>query len=147
MAFRAAAREVVQGVVGVVSVCGIADFRRLRDAHLGERGVYEGFIRGALGEEWEEGGALWEGVWGGLEVVVLGQGRGDALVEWGQVEVLVEGVRRGMGEGKGKVRVLELEGGHEVWRDGREVARCVGVAVEMLRGGEIEGGGGGGGEV
>ena len=46
----------MEGLRGVVSIEGIFDFVRLRDEHLGMRGVYEGFINGAFGEGgWERG--------------------------------------------------------------------------------------------
>lgn len=188
-------------VKAVVSLAGIADFVALRDAHLELRGPYDGFCTAAFGEE--EGGG-WElgrvfsrrGVWpdgqggedvgagvmetdggleeAGVEVVVLGQGRADELVEWDQVEILRDGLRS-MGweeeeaeaeeksgmekwakEGVGgkqsesslrggvqsrrkrrRMAVVELEGGHDdVWGQGKEIARCVELAIEMLFGRE-----------
>lgn len=153
MALRAAARLAASagpggedlGLMAVVSLAGIADFRALRNAHLGARDLYEEFITGALGDEggddrWSKGEALGEGMPSTVRVVVLGQSRGDQLVEWGQVELLEQGVKRGRKKGwHGRIRVVELEGEHEVWEEGKEVARCVRLAVDMLE--EGEGGG------
>lgn len=123
-----------------------------------------------------------------MEVVVLGQGKADELVEWEQVEFLREGLRRkgwkeaaerndengnkgeeygydekekraerrgGRNFGGGirfrknrtrerkrkRMAVVELEGGHDdVWEQGREIARCVELAIEMLVGKEGDSG-------
>lgn len=216
--------ETKRRIQAVASLAGIANFAALRDAHLESRETYEDFSTGAFGREdeggWEAGrvfprrreGDGEEGDGNGLEeqneemgrdesevemeVVVLGQGRQDELVEWGQVELLREGFRREgwvehkgreeeeeeeegietatrIGEmqaarecttitqappmqkrrgerrgrrgrrGKKRMRIVELEGSHDdVWRQGGELARCVGVVVEMLAEGEGERGGG-----
>lgn len=137
-----ALRKKIKAVVGVE---GIYDFTALRDAHSAYRDVYEEFTTGAFGGEkgggWErgnvvrmvrEGAQMMEGV----EVVVLGQSRGDGLVEWGQVERMERALRErgGWREGEGEakeVTVVELEGGHdEVWERGEGLARCITVAVE-----------------
>lgn len=143
-----ALRKKVKAVVGVE---GIYDFTALRDAHgADDRDVYEEFTTGAFGEEkggaWERGNVgrmVMEGVemMEGVEVVVLGQSRGDGLVEWGQVEGMERALRERGGwrggdeDGEGaqakEVTVVELEGGHdEVWERGEGLARCITVAVE-----------------
>lgn len=144
--------------LAIVPLCGIYDFVRLRDAHPGNRELYEAFATAAFGGEegggWEEGGRGWAAgdctkgrIVEGVKVVVVGHGRGDGLVEWGQVEGMrgvLEGVngdggKDGEGEegGKGgrKAVVVEVEGEHnECWEKGEGVARCVEVAVGMLGG-------------
>lgn len=94
----------------------------------------------------------------GVEVIILGQGMADERVEWDQVEILSAGLRRKGWEeenlsggtqsptnrttdrttkrkGRKKMAVIELEGKHdEVWEQGGEIARCVGLAVEMVVG-------------
>ena len=137
-----------KNIKAVVGVEGIYDFTALRDAHWGYRDVYEEFTSGAFGEEktgaWERGNVgrmVREGareMEEGVEVVVLGQSRGDGLVEWGQVEGMERALRERDGWREGgegvpakEVTVLELEGGHdEVWERGEGLARCITVAVE-----------------
>ncbi|KAL8754844.1 MAG: hypothetical protein Q9184_004988 [Pyrenodesmia sp. 2 TL-2023] len=137
-------------IKAVVGVEGVYDFTALRDAHVDYRGIYEEFTTAAFGgeeeedEAWERGNMV-RAVRDGrgreerTEVVVLGQSRGDELVEWGQVEVMGEALRgtgwrrvEDGGEGKGKeVMVVELKGGHdEIWEQGRELAKCIALAVE-----------------
>lgn len=126
----------MEGLRGVVSIEGIFDFVRLRDEHLGMRGVYEGFINGAFGEGgWERGRVVGcgRGVGGGVEVVMVVHSRGDELVEWEQAEGMV-GVLRGVGV------LVEVEGRHqEVVTEGKVIGRVVGEAVERL---VVKGGGG-----
>lgn len=141
---------VIKAIVGVE---GIYDFTALRDAHVGFREIYEEFTTAALGDEgdggWERGNVgrvVKEGKGlEGMEVVVLGQSRGDELVEWGQVEVMEGALReRGWGSGDGEeecwneVMVIELNGGHdEMWEKGEEMARCIGLAVERCVGKDL----------
>lgn len=136
-------------VCGVGCLAGVFDFVALRDAHAGAREMYEGFIEGAFGPEGEGG---WEGarvrgerVREGLRgegVLVLGRSRADELVEWGQVDGLLEELEQGGEGGDGLVvRLVECEGTHkEIVHKGVEVARCVAVALDVLmRGGEEAG--------
>ncbi|KAL8712290.1 MAG: hypothetical protein Q9220_003441 [cf. Caloplaca sp. 1 TL-2023] len=139
-------------VKAVVGIEGIYDFTALRDAHMEHRRIYEDFTSAAFGAEedggWERGNIarlVKEGreLGKGVEVVVLGQSKGDELVEWRQVEIMEEALRgrgwrkrRSGGEEEGKnkgkeVQVVELKGGHdEIWTKGEELARCILVVVE-----------------
>jgi hypothetical protein len=158
-------------IQAMVSVAGIANFTVLRDMHLEHRAAYDDFCTGAFGPEesggWELGnvftatpllpphrghvGAEERGVTEVEdEVIVLGQGRADELVEWGQVEILKEGLRSRGWEveeateedhtdqcASRRMTVVELEGGHDdVWRLGTGIAKCVAVAITMLAGGK-----------
>lgn len=127
----------MEGLRGVVSIEGIFDFVRLRDEHLGMRGVYEGFISGAFGFEreggWERGDVVGcgRGVREGVEVVVVVHSRGDELVEWEQAEGMV-GVGRGVGR-DGVGVLVEVEGRHqEIVTEGKVIGRVVREAVERL---------------
>lgn len=136
--------------VAWVPVCGIYDLPLLWATHRSQA-AYHDFLAGAFGPDeggrWEQAGLMRCGFEGWVEgrVVLLGHGRGDELVDWVQVEGMEKGLRGGWGKGgEGRrVRVLEVEGGHEeVWKGGREMARVIRVAVGMLVEGEGEGGGG-----
>lgn len=102
--------------------------------------VYKDFVTGAFGPDlvvWRDVspalGLMAKG-WDG--VVVLAHSKGDELVEWEQVEEMKESLlEQGFSEGgnKREVLMLELVGKHdEVWEDGREVARAIGVALEKV---------------
>ena len=127
----------MEGLRGVVGMAGIYDFVALRDAHLSTRSLYDAFTTGAFGSEesgaWEKGDVVRCGrkVREGVEVVVVGQSREDELVEWEQAEMETGVLEK---EGRDGVGVLvELKGKHqEVVTGGKEVGRCVGVAVGML---------------
>jgi hypothetical protein len=159
-------------IQAMVSVAGIADFTVLRHMHLEHRAAYDDFCTGAFGPEesggWELGNVftatpLLPPQWGHAgeeeergvtevedQVIVLGQGRADELVEWGQVEILKEGLRSRGWEveeareedhtdqcASRRMTVVELEGGHDdVWRLGTGIAKCVAVAITMLAGGK-----------
>lgn len=135
----------------VVGVAGVYDFTALRDAHLHAREVYDEINTGALGAEKCESGGEWRGGWErgkvkggewraeGMELVVLGHGRADELVDMGQAEGLVRELEEAEAQRKGQkepvVRIVECEGSHdEMVIFGKEVGRCVGVAVEVLLG-------------
>lgn len=128
-------------VRAVVGVAGVYDFTALRDAHLGARAVYEEINTGAFGAEKHDSGGEWRGGWErgkvkggewrakGVEVVVLGHGRADELVDMGQAEMLVRELEDPV------VKTVECEGNHDQMVNvGEEVGRCVGVAVEVLHG-------------
>lgn len=151
-------------VRAVVGVAGVYDFTALRDAHGAARAVYDSINTGLLGSEnsnddddddgwrggWERGkvvGREWRA--DGVEVVVLGHGRADQLVDMAQAEGLARGFEDGglgattqqqqqqqRGEGnRPVVKLVECEGGHdEMVNGGQEIGRCVGVAVEALLG-------------
>ena len=127
----------MQGLRGVVGVEGIYDFTACRDAHPEMREVYDGFIEGAFGKEgdggWRRGNVSGCGrrVGRGVGVVVLGQSRGDELVEWEQVGGMI-GEVKWEGE-EGAKELVELEGRHqEVVEGGVGIAKCVGRCVELL---------------
>lgn len=137
-------------VRAVVGLAGVYDFTALRDAHLDARAAYEEINNGAFGSETDEGDGEWRGGWErgkvkggewraeGVELVVLGHGRADELVEMGQAERLARELENGGGaqrEGETElvVRVVECEGTHdEMVSVGKELGRCVAVAVEVL---------------
>lgn len=136
-------------VRAVVGVAGVYDFSALRDAHLHIKAVYEEINTGSFGPEKHENGGEWRGGWGrgkvdgrewraeGVEVVVLGHGRGDELVDMGQAERLVRDLEGGGtqhgGEKSPVVRMVECKGNHaEMLNVGEEVGRCVWVAVEVM---------------
>lgn len=127
----------MEGLKGVVCIEGIYDFVALRDAHLGMRDVYEGFIDGAFGAEgkggWGRGNVLGcgRGVREGVEVVFVVHSRGDELVEWEQAEGMAGVLRR---EGREGVGVLvEVEGKHqEIVTEGKVIGTVMKEAVEML---------------
>lgn len=106
--------------------------------------IYTAFVTGAFSSDpavWRTASPALAEMFGDVVgVVVLAHSRGDELVEWEQVEemrgtLLGRGFGESVGEdGNGKeVVMLEVEGKHdEVWEDGREVARAIGVAVERV---------------
>lgn len=129
-------------VRAVVGLAGVYDFTALRDAHLGARAMYDEINTGAFGaEKHDDSGGEWRGGWErgkikggewraeGVEVVVLGHGRADELVDMGQAEMLVRELEDPV------VRTVECKGNHnQMVNVGEEVGRCVGVAVEVLLG-------------
>ena len=129
----------IVGPTAWVGVEGIYDLTLLRDTYL-SRPVYQSFIEAAFGpdeQDWERASPANGdfGHWREGRLVVLGQSRGDELVDWGQV-VRMERVVRERWEKTGRrrrVEVVELAGRHaDVWSEGREMARVIGVAVGML---------------
>ncbi|KAG8525597.1 uncharacterized protein KY384_009241 [Bacidia gigantensis] len=129
--------SISQNLVAVVGLAGIYDFSACRDAHVEWRDVYEEFITAAFGAEelggWERGDLVLRD---GVRVVVMGYSEEDELVEVAQAEAMeraLEG-REKEREGKGAVvKRVEVKGGHdEMVEQGVEIARCVGVALEVV---------------
>ena len=127
--------------LAIIPLCGIYNFHTLRDAHAENRAIYESFTTAAFGPEkdggWEKGNCTRGRIGEEVKVVVLGHGKGDRLVDWAQCEELrdvLSGVE-GEGEGGGERRavIVEIEGDHhDVWKEGREIARCVDRAISLL---------------
>ena len=150
MAMLASLRCEERGVaspMAVVGVCGIYDFGKLHEVWRGSG--YEGLTRNAGISEEGEGEASpgrvgrgeWEGRWarGRKRWVVLGQGRGDRLVDFEQA-VGMQGVLEGEdgsegGSGLIMCDLMEVEGRHnEVWEKGDELVRVIGVGVGEMMG-------------
>ena len=143
--------EGVASPMCVVGLCGIYDFWRLHEVWRGSgyegltrnaglmdgEGVVEGVSPGGVGRgEWEERWARGRKRW-----VVLGQGRGDGLVDFEQAEMMRE-VFDGeddQGSERGSELIMcdlmEVEGRHnEVWEKGDELVRVIGVGVGEMMG-------------
>ncbi|KAG7006658.1 hypothetical protein G7Y79_00013g034300 [Physcia stellaris] len=128
--------------LGIVPLCGIYNFTALRDAHPANADIYNTFTTAAFGPEdeggWERGNCTKGVIHDEVRVVVMGHGKRDTLVEWGQVEEMagvMDRVNEGISGGGGirKARVIEVKGDHdEVWEGGVEVAGCVDVAMKTL---------------
>ncbi|GAB7348413.1 hypothetical protein MBLNU459_g6843t1 [Dothideomycetes sp. NU459] len=135
----------------VVAIEGIYDVPGLVAAHAGSPygHIYAEFVRAAFGSDervWRDASPALRPLrsgWGGSgagALVVLAHSREDELVEWEQVEgmrgaLLEQGWREGgAGESGGKeVLFVELSGKHdEIWEEGREAARAIGVAIEKM---------------
>ena len=130
--------------LAIIPLCGIYDFTTLRDAHLENKDLYNAFTTAAFGPEddggWERGDCTKGVIDEEVKVIVMGHGKEDKLVDWGQAEQMarilekVDGSRVKGGGGR-KAEVLTVEGNHnEVWEKGEGVARCVGVTVRLLEG-------------
>ncbi|KAL9113421.1 MAG: hypothetical protein Q9227_002462 [Pyrenula ochraceoflavens] len=149
-------REVeVKQPLAIVGVEGIYDVPKMLERHKDEE-IYGQFVRGALGEDegvwkgvsparwgregfvrsWKEN-VVGKGEGGGEVLAVVVHSRGDELVEWGQVEDMEGCLKKKEGEDEGKrgedgieYRFIEVKGRHhEVWSEGRELARVVGEVV------------------
>ena len=130
--------------LAIIPLCGIYDFTTLRDAHMENKDLYNAFTTAALGPEddggWERGKCTKGVIDEEVKVIVMGHGKDDKLVDWGQAEQMarvLEKVNESSAEGKGgrKAEVLRVEGNHnEVWGKGVGFARCVGVTVWLLEG-------------
>jgi hypothetical protein len=68
-----------------------------------------------------------------LKRLVLGHSRGDTLVDWQQPTDMLEAARLGVESGE----LVELVGDHdEVWDQGRELARLLAHAVDVVVAGQ-----------
>ena len=135
--------------VAIVPHCGIYNFTTLRDAHLGDRALYDTFTTAAFGSEehggWEIGNCTRKKVREEVKVVVMGHSKSDKLVEWGQCEEMrgvledVNGGSKVEDDGNGlqrarKAVLLEVEGDHnDIWKEGKEISRCVDMAIGLLK--------------
>ena len=128
--------------LAIIPLCGIYDFTTLRDAHLENKDLYNAFTTAAFGPEddggWERGDCTKGVVDEEVKVIVMGHGKDDKLVDWGQAEQMarvLEKVNGSSGERGGgrKAEVLTVEGNHnEVWEKGIGFAKCVAVTVRRL---------------
>ena len=129
--------------LGIVPLCGIYNFTALRDAHPANVDIYNTFTIAAFGPEqveggWERGHCTKGAIREEVRVVVMGHGKEDTLVEWGQAEEMagvMDKVNEGNSEGGGsrKALVIEVKGDHnEVWEGGVQVAGCVDAAMKAL---------------
>ena len=146
MAMLIAQSDVLPLPVAIIPLCGIYDFTTLRDAHLENKDLYNAFTTAAFGPEdgegWQKGDCTGGVVNQEVKVVVMGHGKEDRLVDWGQAEqmsTVLEMVNGGDGEGgegeKGrrKAELRTVQGNHnEVWEKGVGVAECVGVTIRYL---------------
>ena len=125
--------------LAVIPLCGIYNFTTLRDSHLEHRALYDAFTTAAFGPEadggWEFGNCTQKQIRSEVKAVVTGHGKEDKLVDWGQLEEM-RGVLDEVNADEGRnAVVIEVQGDHnDVWKKGKEVAMCVGKAVELLRG-------------
>ncbi|KAL9120800.1 MAG: hypothetical protein Q9187_002644 [Circinaria calcarea] len=122
--------------IAVVCVEGMYDLELLRNTHQ-EYPVYQEFLQGAFGPDEQWGNASpakgkIEETWTDGKVLLLAHSREDELVDWLQVETMVNTLKE---EKVGiKVTVLELKGKHdEIWENGVEMARAVKVALNTLK--------------
>ena len=128
----------VQMPRGLVGLEGIYDLRLLRDTHT-EHPVYDEILEGAFGPdrdgEWDKASpaqATFNQTWMNAEVVILGHSSDDELVDEVQVESMAKKIEEER-FGARRLQVLKLRGSHdEIWREGREAARAVIVALAML---------------
>lgn len=125
----------------ILGVEGLYDLPALVKYHAGES-EYRGFVKNACGSD--EG--VWKAVsptsgrydqsWIDGKLVVLAHSREDELVEWEQVDLMVEALNgQGWSEKKEgrRVRVLEIGGKHDqVWEEGVELARAIESTVEEV---------------
>lgn len=129
--------------VAIVSLCGIYNFATLRDAHMEHRAIYDAFTTAAFGPEegggWERGNCTRRKVRDEVKVVLMGHGKKDNLVDWGQCEEMssvLDEINQGdeMRRGNRKAAVVEVGGDHDdIWKEGREFARCIETTVGLLR--------------
>lgn len=133
--------------LGIVPLCGIYNFTALRDAHPANADIYNTFTTAAFGPEdagesmeggWERGDCTKGVIRDEVRVVVMGHGKEDTLVEWGQVEEMA-GVMDKVNEGNSgdggarRALLVEVNGDHdEVWEGGVQVAGCVDAAMKAL---------------
>ncbi|KAK3067178.1 hypothetical protein LTR53_016099, partial [Teratosphaeriaceae sp. CCFEE 6253] len=130
--------------LAILGVEGLYDLPALVAYHA-EEPAYRDFVTNAFGPAapgvWEAASPTsgqYGGSWDGGRLVVLAHSRGDELVEWEQVALMERALKaQGWGEGseeERRVEVLELRGRHDqVWEEGEELARAIGVAVEGVR--------------
>lgn len=123
---------------------GIYDFDTLLRTH-SSIPVYRDFITRAFGDdesEWREispaSATTREAAWQRAKVVVVSHSPDDELVDQVQADLMVEGVKRYLGEGeegRGEPFCVEVpaKGRHdEVWEEGEELARVVGRSLEIF---------------
>ena len=140
-ALKAGEEEGIEAPLGVVGVCGIYDWDQLHRWSVGCESLTTS--AGLDEQRWREAspGRIESGVWeerwarGRKRSIVLGQGRGDELVDFEQA-VGMQRVFDGEGREAGMIScdLMEVGGRHnEVWEKGDELVRVIGVGMgEML---------------
>ena len=128
--------------LAIIPLCGIYDFTTLRDAHMENKDLYNAFTTAAFGPEddggWERGNCAKAVIDEEVKVVVMGHGKHDMLVDWGQAEQMAGvlekvNARNTQGEGARQAKLLTVEGNHnEAWEKGFGVAECTQAAVQLL---------------
>ena len=147
--------------LAVVAMAGIYDFSACRDAHPDAAETYKEIFDGAFGPEetgaWKQGLTPTTPINDNTEVVVLGYGKDDALVENEQVDYAERKIReldghrltddghKGNGKGKAKIEaasfegpkklsleVMEFEGGHDEALKGEAIAKAIKRVDEIL---------------
>ena len=85
------ARVAIPLPIAIIPLCGIYNFKSLRDAHMDHADIYNAFTTAAFGTEdeggWERGNCTEGEIGGEVKAFVIGHSQEDTLVDWGQVEV------------------------------------------------------------
>lgn len=125
----------------VVGLEGLYDLPAYVMSHVKEP-VVQDFIENAFGPEkeiWKAASpayADFEDSWQDGQLVVLGHSNGDELVEWEQCALMEKALKAQTwkeNSNERQLKVLELSGKHdEVWQDGKEAARAIGAAIEIV---------------
>ena len=130
--------------VAVVAVEGIYNLQLLRDTHR-EYPIYQDFLQGAFGVEeemWKEASPT-EGefarTWKNARVSVIAHSKDDEQVDMLQAERILSTLKKEERNGRSD-NFVELKGEHdEIWKDGKEMARAIKLALDLLGSGGKDG--------
>ena len=128
--------EVIMPLV-VLGVEGLYDLPLLRDTHQ-DSPMYQQFLEGAFGHDETN----WKGAhpirgrlshtWENGRALVIAHSRDDELVDWAQVDSMKDSMQRESTIRRTDV-ILELKGKHNnIWKDGREMARAIENALDIV---------------
>lgn len=136
----------VLGLEGIYDISALIEYHKTRPYYE----IYDAFVHSAFGAqrqrydgvEFDAWGAAsptsgrYSQTWTNGRLTVLAHSHEDELVEWEQVQLIEEALRKdGWGTGEKLLKMCELRGKHdEVWSDGREVAKAVEVTIMKLVG-------------
>lgn len=121
-------------VVPPLALCcieGLYDLPAL--VHYQDRPFYRNFVEQAFGsneEDWKTASPTnsdYNETWQDGKLVVIAHSHQDELVEWQQPELVMKSLQRQgfTDSGNRKLRFLELQGKHDLWQGGVEVARAI----------------------
>lgn len=123
--------------LAIIPLYGIYNFTTLRNTHLENKDIYNDFTTAAFGPEdeggWELGNCTTMNIREEVKIIVMGHGKEDRLVDWGQAEEMAPVLDKANEKVRGKAVMVDVKGDHdEVWKGGLQIAGCVNVAVGIL---------------
>ncbi|KAI9683185.1 MAG: hypothetical protein M1829_005976 [Trizodia sp. TS-e1964] len=125
--------------LGILGISGIYDLLAFRDNHL-DQPIYHEILQGAFGPNeniWKESSPAFcdfTSTWPSGRLALVASSPEDELVEAYQAELMVRKLKEITKGSTLNCVEVKLAGKHDqIWREGKEIARTIGMAIDLLQ--------------